>query len=522
MKIADYLARERLTLTEFARRAGVSVATMSRYASGHQIPRPDAMRRLAEASAGMVGPADFYAPPGPGEEGHDPAQAARHFLDLHPEIRHVDLFVPDTNGVCRGKRVSRAEAVEVIDHGLKLVGSIFGLDIHGENVEETGLGMDTGDRDQIAVPVDGAIMPMPWVGPSAAQMLLTLLDEDGSPFFADPRQVLCGVQARFAELGLTPVVACELEFYLIDRERDADGAPQTVRSPFTGRRDMSTQVLSLEEMDAHRAVLGEIVDAMVAQGVPVTGALSEYAPGQFEINLHHVADAAMACDHAVLFKRAVRAVARRHCIDATFMAKPFGGISGSGLHVHVSLVDDKGNNVLAPGCEAADARLRHAVGGLMRAMPESMAVFAPNANSFRRFQHGSYAPTSPCWGFENRTVSLRVPGGEGKARRIEHRVCGADANPYLAVAAILGAMHAGLVHEIDPGPPLEGNAYDNVAPSLPRHWVTALDAYDDGMILPRYFGERYHQHYGRLRRAEFERYEAVVNPLDHAWYLDRL
>ncbi len=519
MKIADYLARSHLTLTDFARQAGVSVAAMSRYSSGQQIPRPEAMRRIAEASGGAVGPADFYAPQG---EPPDPVANARQFLERHPEIRQIDLIVPDTSGICRGKRASRGEAIEVIEHGLKLVGSLFGLDIHGENVEETGLGMDSGDRDQIAVPVDGRILPMTWVGPEAAQMLLTLLDEDGSPFYADPRQVLGQVQARFRELGLTPVVACELEFYLIDRERNAAGGPQPVPSPFTGRRDWSTQVLSIDEMDAHRSVLSEITQAMEAQGVPVTGALSEYAPGQFEINLHHVADAQAACDHAVLFKRAVRSVARRHNIDATFMAKPYGNISGSGLHVHVSLVDDKGRNVFAAGYPEAETRLRHAVGGVMKAMQESMAVFAPNANSFRRFQLGSYAPVAPCWGFENRTVSIRVPGGDGKARRIEHRVCGADANPYLAVAAILGAMHFGLTQEVDPGPPVEGNAYDLIAPSLPRHWPIALDTYDDGLILPRYFGERYHQHYGRLRRAEFERYEAEVNPLDHAWYLDKL
>ncbi|MCF4167252.1 glutamine synthetase [Zavarzinia compransoris] len=520
MKIADYLAREALNLAEFARRSGVPVAVLSRLADGRQNPDAATLKRLSDASGGAVGPDDF--PRRADGEGGDPAAAARDFLDRNPQIRSVDLFVADTNGVYRGKRASRAEALDVIDNGLKLVGSIFALDIHGENVEETGLGMDSGDRDQIAVPVDGRIMPAPWAGPAGAQMLLTLLSEEGEPFFADPRQVLCGVERRFAELGLTPVVACELEFYLIDRERDGRGGPMPAVSPLTGRRDWSTQVLSLDEMDAHRAVLDAVEAVMTAQQVPVTGALSEYAPGQFEINVHHTAGAALACDHAVLFKRAVRAVARQHGVDATFMAKPFGNASGSGLHVHVSLVDEQGRNAFAPGYDGADERLSHAIGGLMQALPESMAVFAPNVNSFRRFQLGSYAPVAPCWGFENRTVPLRVPGGDAKARRVEHRVCGADANPYLAVAAILGAMHAGITRRIDPGPPIEGNAYEQVAPSLPRHWPTALEAYEDGVILPRYFGERFHQHYGRMRRAEFERYDAEVNPLDHAWYLDRI
>ncbi len=522
MRIADYLKSVNLTLTEFARRAGVSVAAMSRYASGQQIPRPDAMRRIADASEGAIGPADFYASPEIDSEPEDPVAAARLLFERQPELRWIDLVLPDTNGVFRGKRVPRDEAVEVLEHGLKLVGSLYGLDILGDNVEETGLAMATGDRDQIAVPVDGRILPMPWTGEPAAQMLMTMLAEDGTPFFADPRQVLGQVLGRFGELGLTPVVACELEFYLIDRERTAEGAPQPPCSPYSGRRDWSTQVLSLDDLDARRQVLSEASAALEAQGVPVTSSLSEYAPGQFEINLHHLDDAQAACDHAMLMKRAVRGVARSHGLDATFMAKPYRDMAGSGLHIHVSLVDGQGRNIFAAAGGEGDSRLRHAVGGLMASLPESIAVLAPNANSYRRFKLGSYAPTGASWGVENRTVSLRVLGGEGAARRVEHRVAGADANPYLVMAAVLAGIHHGLVSRLDPGPPVDGNAYDKAAPSLARHWAHALDAYDDGRILPRYFGERYHQHFGVLKRIEFERYEAEVSPLDHAWYLDRL
>lgn len=522
MRIADHLKAANLTLTEFARRAGVSVAAMSRYASGQQIPRPEAMRRIAEASDGAIGPADFYATPEAESEPDDPVAAARLLFERQPDLRWIDLVIPDTNGIFRGKRVPRDEAIEIIEHGLKLVGSLYGLDILGDNVEETGLAMATGDRDQIAVPVDGRILPMPWVGEPAAQMLMTMLAEDGTPFFADPRQVLVQVLGRFDELGLTPMVACELEFYLIDRERTGEGGPQPARSPYTGRRDWSTQVLSLEELDAHRALLSEASAALDAQGVPATSSLSEYAPGQFEINLHHVADARLACDHAMLMKRAVRGVARARGLDATFMAKPYRDLAGSGLHIHVSLLDAQGRNLFAGPAPEAELRLRHAVGGLMASLPEAIAVLAPNANSYRRFKLGSYAPTGASWGVENRTVSLRVLGGEGQARRIEHRVAGADANPYLVMAAVLAGIHHGLVEKRDPGAPVDGNAYDKAAPSLARHWAHALDAYDDGRILPRYFGERYHQHFGALKRIEFERYETEVSPLDHAWYLDRL
>ncbi len=448
---------------------------------------------------------------------------ARAYLDAHPETRAIDLLITDMNGIVRGKRIGPDELDKVLTEGFRLVGSVFALDVHGDNVDAAGMAMDTGDRDQKVIPVDGLMMPVPWAPQPTAQMLMTMVDErTDAPFFADPRQVLTSVVARFADLGLTPVVACELEFYLIDQARDAQGAPQPPISPITGIREWSTQVLSMMDLDVYGRVLDGTKVACMAQGLPVTSALSEYAPGQFEINLNHVADPVAAGDHGVLFKRALRGVARAEGLDATFMAKPYRDFSGSGLHIHASLLDGAGRNVFdgGDGSEIVPSEImRHAIGGVLASLPEAMAILAPNANSYRRFRTGAYAPCTGTWGIENRTVALRVPGGEAKATRIENRVAGADANPYLVLAALLAGMHHGIVNRIDPGPPLEGNAHTLPTARLPRRWAEALDAFDQGSILKHYFGAAYHRVYGACRRGEMERFEGEISPLDHAWYL---
>ena len=447
---------------------------------------------------------------------------ARAYVEAHPELRAIDLVISDMNGIVRGKRIRPAELDKVLADGFRLVGSVFALDVHGDNVEAAGMAVDTGDRDQWVVPADGTMMPVPWAEEPTAQMLMTMVDEGGAPFFADPRQILKSVVARFRPLGLRPVVACELEFYLIDGARDDKGGPQPPVSPVTGRREWSTQVLSMLDLDVYGRVLEETIDACMAQGLPATSALSEYAPGQFEINLNHVDDPVAAADHGVLFRRTLRGVARARGLDATFMAKPYRDFSGSGLHIHASLVDADGRNVFAGGTGSEivpTETMRHAIGGVLATLPESMAILAPNANSYRRFRRGAYAPCTATWGIENRTVAIRLPGGDAKATRLEHRVAGADANPYLVMASLLAGMHHGIVNRIDPGPPLEGSAHTLETRGLPRRWAEALDVFDAGAVLREYLGAAYHRVYGCCRRAEMERFEGEISPVEHDWYL---
>lgn len=447
------------------------------------------------------------------------AEEAEAFLAANPDITAIQLVLTDPSGVGRGKSLRRHELARVYTHGRFLPGSILSLDITGADVEETGLVWDDGDADRTCWPVPGTLARAPWHAEPTAQALLTMHELDGTPSPADPRHALARVVARFAELGLTPVAAVELEFYLLDRTPGADGRPQPAASPVTGRRARDLQAYWLEDLDDMAPVLADIFRAATAQGLPAETLISEYSPGQFEIVLRHRADALRAADDAIMLKRAVRGVAARHGMDATFMAKPFADRAGSGMHLHVSLENAAGDNVFAAEDPAGSALLRHAVAGMAQTMAEAMAVFAPNANSYRRFRRNSYAPMAPSWGINNRSVSLRVPAGEPHSRHIEHRVAGADANPYLALAAVLAGMHHGIVNKLDPGPPVEGNAYAQVPPSLPGNWYAALDRFAASALLQDYLGARFHEIFLAIKRAEADRFFAQPCELDFAWYL---
>jgi glutamine synthetase len=248
--------------------------------------------------------------------------------------------------------------------------------------------------------------------------------------------------------------------------------------------------------------------------------MSEYSPGQFEITLHHRADALRAVDEAVMFKRVLRGVAQKHGLIACFMAKPFTERAGSGLHVHVSMNDVAGNNLFSSGDPAGTPELRQAIGGMKDSMAESMAVFAPNANSYRRFVSESYAPVAPIWGINNRSVSLRVPAGPPASRHVEHRICGADANLYLAVAAVLGAAAHGMRERLDPGPPVEGNGYAQPGErTLPASWPEALKLAAKSEFLEETLGRDFLKIFLAIKNQECARFSGEVSELDYAWYL---
>jgi len=265
--------------------------------------------------------------------------------------------------------------------------------------------------------------------------------------------------------------------------------------------------------------LAAIQNACAQQGVPAGAASAEYAPGQFEVNLRHVADPVLAADHACLLRRIVKNVARSKGCDATFMSKPYAQESGSGLHIHLSLQDGAGANFFDEGRSGGDARLRHAIGGLQATMAEAMALFAPTINAYRRFAPDQFVPVTRDWSYDNRSTAFRVPAAGGKARRIEHRISGAEANPYLVLAAVLAGVRHGLEGEIDPGPPATGNAGATVAEDLPLTLWRALDALKAAKILPRYITPDYLKAYHAVKTAEFDDFMATISPQEYEWYL---
>ena len=373
------------------------------------------------------------------------------FLREHPEIEFFEVFFTSMAGVPRGKRLRRHEMKAVYDYGRFLPGSILVVDLTGQDVEDTGLVWEDGDADRRARPVPGGIVPAPWLGMDVGQVMLSMYELDGAPNDLDPRHVLRRVLDRFAADGLTPVVACELEFYLLDARRTRDGGVALPKSRVDGRRAALHEVYGLPEVEEASPYLRDLWNACDDQDVPLEGVISEYAPGQLELTLKHKADALRAADEAVLYKRAAKGVARTHGLTACFMAKPFSDRAGCGLHLHMSFNDAEGRNACASEDPQGTPLLRHAIAGMQALLPESLAILAPNANSYRRFKANSYAPVSPTWGVNNRTVSLRIPAGLPPTRHVEHRLSGADANPYLALAAVLAAAHYGIAHKLDPG-----------------------------------------------------------------------
>ncbi|MBB6095774.1 glutamine synthetase [Povalibacter uvarum] len=437
----------------------------------------------------------------------------------HPATRFVDILLADICGVPRGKRVTIEELPGVYEGEFLLPGSMFALDVQGGTIQETHLGFDEGDADRACMPIEGTLLPVPWCSGEVAQLQVTMRDRDRSPFFGDPRHVLANVLKRFRSLGLTPVVAVELEFYFLDRERTPQGRIQPPRMPLTGRREFRTQINSMVDLNEYSSVLADISAACTAQKIPSGTALAEYGPGQFEVNLHHSADALRACDEAIRFKRLVRGVATRHGMEATFMAKPYAEMAGSGAHLHVSVLDESGRNIFESPDAGGNETLHHAIGGLAETMNDVMLVLAPTINSYRRYRPEAYVPLNPSWAVNNRGTALRIPVSSPVNRRVEHRVAGADANPYLLTAAVLAGIHHGLERKIQPGPPLAGNAYRDHTPSLPLTWPEAAFAFERSEFVKDYFGPAFQSLFATTRRGEFRAFELNVSPLEYEWYV---
>jgi glutamine synthetase len=455
----------------------------------------------------------------------DPSEWAN-FHAAHPAVDSVDVIFTPLSGVPRGKRLRAHEMAAVYKSGRFLPGSLLVTDVTGADVVETGLVWEDGDADRIARPVPGTLVPQPWRGAHAAQVLLSMFELDGSANALDPRRVLESVIERYAADGLAPVIACELEFYLLDPARTPEGQVQAPRLGKGRERPQFHHVYGLREMDDIAAMVDELLANGDAQGLPIEGAIAEFAPAQYEIGLVHRADALRACDEALMFKHLLKAVADKHGMVASFMAKPFAQWAGCGLHIHLSVDDAQGRNIFASEDKEGTPALRHAIGGMKAHMGDSLALFAPNANSYRRFKANSYAPVAPTWGVNNRTVSLRIPAGGASSRHVEHRLCGADANPYLAVAAVLAAAHDGITCRTDPGQMVTGDGYAAAAAvpaghpeRLALNWWAALERFGRSAMLRDYLGGRFCDMYSIVKQSEMDRFESAISPQDFDWYL---
>ena len=439
------------------------------------------------------------------------------WIDDRPEVRNVRCGAADLNGQARGKRVPRKFAAKLEEEGTRFPFSILNLDIWGEDVEDSPLVFEAGDPDGVLMPTERGYVPMPWLSSPSALLPMWMFHEDGTPFAGDPRQALARVVERYQARGLTPVVATEMEFYLVDDSGDGIRQP---RSPRSGKRRPGAEILSLRALDAFDMFFNDLYDACDAMNIPAEAAISEVGMGQFEINLEHVPDALKAADDAWLFKMLVRGLARNHGMAASFMAKPYEEYAGSGLHTHFSVIDAEGRNLMANDTFEGTKLLHNAIAGCLKGIPDLALIFAPHGNSYDRLVPESHAPTGVCWAYDNRTASVRVPGGSFKARRVEHRVAGGDVNPYLFLAAVLGSALIGIEDDLTPPKPISGNAYDQDLAQIPDTWAAAIDAFEHSPLARRIFDPTLVDNLVMTKRQELHYFAELSEEEQLELYLD--
>lgn len=457
------------------------------------------------------------------------------FLHRHPEIENVELVLVDPGGITRGKWAPVSTLKKAFGDGVNFPLSLHGLDVWGNEVEETGLHISSGDLDGFCIAVPHTLCAVPWGAGSTddfaasaadkaktAQLLLQTLTPDRKPFENCARTVLQRAVARLTDKGLTPVCAFELEFHLLRTDGLSTGQFEVASFDETPQAQF---MYGLDALAEKSGVFADIRKAANWADLPVDTIVKEAGPGQYEINLNHRDDALRAADDVILLRRIVKECARMHGYAATFMAKPFADQPGNGMHVHASLLDQTGTNIFSGDGEngEGDARLRHAVAGLLATMSEMALVFVNTHNGFRRMAPGSYAPTRVNWGPNNRSVSVRLPAAPDIAKRIEHRVSGADANPYLVLAAILLAIDEGLDRAVEPMPELTGNAYDDATPnrgdSLPTTQAAAADLLSHSDFAIRALGQPMRDTLVAIKKAEIEGMRNDISPLERRTFL---
>ncbi|MDR7126060.1 glutamine synthetase family protein [Pseudotabrizicola sp. 4114] len=439
------------------------------------------------------------------------------YLRKHPQVRTIRVAAADLNGQARGKRIPARYADKAVKDGTRFPFSVLSLDIWGEDIDDSPMVFEQGDQDGVLKPTERGFMPMPWLEAPTALLPIWMFRENGTPYEGDPRHALNAVVKKYKKRGLTPVVAMELEFFLID---DSGKTLQVPSSPRSGKRRKAAETLSIRALDAFDTFFTDLYDACEAMDIPADTSTSETGLGQFEVNLMHCDDALRAADDAWLFKMLVKGLARRHGFAASFMAKPYKEYSGSGLHTHFSVLDEAGDNIFDSGGPKGTAALKHAVAGCLAAMSDSTLVFAPHENSYERLVPDKHAPTAICWGYENRTAAVRIPAGSPAARRIEHRVAGGDVNPYLMLATILGAALIGMEDEMEPPSPVTGNAYAMDLPQIPATWDAAIEAFEHSDMLSRFLPKELIRNFVLTKRQEMH-YIAELTPEERVeLYLD--
>lgn len=424
-------------------------------------------------------------------------------------ITEVECLVPDLSGIARGKILPAEKFLRILrDRGLRMPESIFVQTVTGDYPDEDVT--SPANSDIYMVPDANSIRVVPWYKEPTALVISDCVYLDGAPVDISPRHVLRRVLSLYAERGWQPVVAPELEFFLVQINKDPD-YPLVPPVGRTGRTESGRQAFGIDAVNEFDPLFEDVYDYCEAQGIDIDTLTHEAGAAQIEINFNHGDPLALA-DQVFMFKRTVRETAIRHQVCATFMAKPMEREPGSAMHIHQSVVDPATGETLFANPDGSDTRLflSH-IAGLQAYVPSVMPLFAPNVNSYRRLHGRGDAPINVHWGRDNRTVGLRVPYATPDGRRVENRVPGVDSNPYLAIAASLACGWLGMVEGREPDAAVTGSAHALPRLALPRDQTEALDRFNASDRLREVLGSRFMTVVNAVKMMEFEAYHRVIS-----------
>lgn len=424
------------------------------------------------------------------------------------KIEEVECIIPDLVGMSRGKAMPFYKFTP--DQSFYLPNSLFYETVTGEYVDVEGLADQWTEMDMVLRPDMSTASAAPWANDLTLQVICDLETREGSPIPIAPRNVLKRVLKLYADKGWAPIVAPEIEFYLTRPNLDPN---EPIEPPVgrTGRPGAGRQAFSMVAVDEYGAVIDTIYDYTEAQGLQIDTLIQEGGAGQLEINLQH-GDPLNLADQVFYFKRAIREAALKHGVFATFMAKPMRDQPGSAMHVHQSVVDiATGRNIFAGEDGKPSEAFFHFIGGSQQHIIELMPLMAPYVNSHRRLTGGMSAPTNLEWGYDNRTTGLRIPNSKPEALRVENRVIGIDANPYLALAATLVAGYRGMVERIEPSPAARGEIFRNGA-LLPEGPFDMLAAFNEAQEMHDLLGSEFCKLFSAIKLAELNEFQREISP----------
>ena len=436
-------------------------------------------------------------------------------------VGEVECIIPDMNGVQRGKVLPAKKFLGSVKDGtLRIPGSIFTVTINGEYPEDIGHIIPEYDPDQIMVPDANTICEAPGFKTPTAYVICDAFDRAGEPIAIAPRMILKRVLKLYEDKGWRPVVAPEVEFYLVSKNTDPD-FPLVPPSGRSGRPETASQPYGLEALNEFEDIIEHIYEFCEKAGLDIDTMIHESGAAQLEVNFQH-GDPLRLADEVLLFKRIVRQVALEHGVYATFLAKPMSDQPGSAMHIHQSVLDiSTGKNIFSLANGKDSALFRSYIAGLVKLLPQVAPMFAPNVNSFRRMRPDSDAPINVQWGSDNRSCGLRIPMSDGKNRRIENRLPGADSNPYLAMAASLVCGYVGMVDRMVPPKSVNGSAY-NRARTLPRTLEAALDRFAHCKPVKALLGEDFFEVFYAIKECELFNYQSVISSWEREHLLLRV